>query len=94
MPFYVFDTRLNTLIFTFLTASETYNFAYGSLIILQLPLHLFISALSGWNEGLLMLIFIICGLIFHSCLFIETYFNAFTFNTLQQKKCHHQKNIS
>ena len=37
----VLNTRLNTLTFLFLTASGTYNFAYGSLISLQLPLHLF-----------------------------------------------------
>ena len=39
--------RLNTLTFMFLTTSGTHNFAYGSLILLQLPLHLFTSTLSG-----------------------------------------------
>ena len=37
------------------------------------------------TEGSLLLIFTICGLILHSWLFIETYLNGFTFNTLQPK---------
>ena len=37
--------RLNTLAFMFLTTSGTQNFAYRSLILLQLPLHLFASIL-------------------------------------------------
>ena len=37
----VLEIRVNTLKFMFLTTSGTYNFAYGSLILLQLPLHLF-----------------------------------------------------
>ena len=41
----VLDTRLNTLVFMFLTASGTHNFAYGSLMLLQLPLHLFVLIL-------------------------------------------------
>ena len=32
-----------------------------------------------------MLIFIICGLVSYSLLFIETHFNGFIFNTLQPK---------
>ena len=36
----VLDIRLNALLFMFLTTSGTHNFAYGSLILLQLPLHL------------------------------------------------------
>ena len=39
------DIRLNTLIFMFLPTPRRYNFASGSLILLQLPLHLFISKL-------------------------------------------------
>ena len=39
--------KLNTLTFTFFTVSETQIFAYGSLILLQLPLHLFILTLKG-----------------------------------------------
>ena len=41
----VLEIRLNTLIFMFLTTSGTHNFAHGSLILLQLLLHLFISTL-------------------------------------------------
>ena len=41
----VLDIILNTLIFIFSTKSRTNNFAYGSLILLQLPLHLFNSIL-------------------------------------------------
>ena len=37
----VFEIKLNTLTFMFLTASGKYNFANGSLILLQLPLHSF-----------------------------------------------------
>ena len=36
----VLDIRLNTLTFKFFTTSGTHIFAYGSLILLQLPLHL------------------------------------------------------
>ena len=41
----VLEIRLNTLTFMFLTISETHNFTYGSLILLQLPLNLFILLL-------------------------------------------------
>ena len=41
----VLDIRLNTLIFMSLTTLGAHNYAYGSLILLQLPLHLFISIL-------------------------------------------------
>ena len=43
----VLDTRLNTLTFKFFTISGTQIFAYGSLILLQLPLHLSILTLKG-----------------------------------------------
>ena len=43
----VLDIRLNTLKFKFFTISETQIFAQGSLILLQLPLHLFILTLKG-----------------------------------------------
>ena len=36
----VLDIRLNTFTFMFLIVSGTHNLAYGSLIVLQLPLHL------------------------------------------------------
>ena len=39
------DIRLNTLTFIFLITSGPRNFAYGSLMFLQLPLHLFTSIL-------------------------------------------------
>ena len=41
----VLEIRLNTLTFIFLTTSGTHSFAYGSLILLQLPLHLVTSIL-------------------------------------------------
>ena len=37
----ILDIRLNTLTFMFLMISGTQNLAYASLILLQLPLHLF-----------------------------------------------------
>ena len=39
------DIRLSTLMFMFLATSETHSFAYGWLILLQLPLHLFVLTL-------------------------------------------------
>ena len=39
----VLDIRLNALTFMFLTTSDADNFEYGSLILLQLPLHLHYS---------------------------------------------------
>ena len=41
----VLEIRLSTLTFMFLTTSGTRNVAYGSLILLQLPLHLLILTL-------------------------------------------------
>ena len=43
----VLHIRLNTLTFIPLTTSGKHNFEYGSLISLQLPLHLFILILKG-----------------------------------------------
>ena len=43
----VLDIRLNTLIFKIFTISGTQIFEYGSLILLQLPLHLLILILKG-----------------------------------------------
>ena len=43
----VLDIRLNTLTFKFFIISGTQIFAYGLLILLQLPLHLFILILKG-----------------------------------------------
>ena len=43
----VLDIILNTLTFMFLTTLGTHNFAYGSLILLQLPQHLFTLILKG-----------------------------------------------
>ena len=39
--------KLNTLAFKFFTVSGTQILVYGSLILLQLPLHLFILTLKG-----------------------------------------------
>ena len=52
----VLDIKLNALTFNFFTISGTQIFAYESLILLQLPLHLFILTLKGSNIGLLLLI--------------------------------------
>ena len=43
----VLDITLNTLTFKFFTTSGTHNFAYGLLILLQLPLHLLVLILKG-----------------------------------------------
>ena len=43
----VLEIRLNTLTFKFFIISGTQIFAYGSLILLQLPLHLLILILKG-----------------------------------------------
>ena len=44
---FILANILKTLRFVSLTISGTYNFAIGSLILLQLPLHLFILILNG-----------------------------------------------
>ena len=43
----VLDIRLNTLMFKFLTTSGTHIYAFGSLILLQLPPHLLVLMLKG-----------------------------------------------
>ena len=43
----VLDIRLNTVTFKSFPVSGTQIFAYGLLILLQLPLHLFILILKG-----------------------------------------------
>ena len=43
----ILDIRLNTLTFMFLIISGTHNLAYGSLILPQLPPHLFTLILQG-----------------------------------------------
>ena len=43
----VLDIRLNTLTFKSFTVSGTQHFAYGLLMLLQLPLNLFILILKG-----------------------------------------------
>ena len=45
LDFNVLEIRLNTFTFMFLLTSGTYSFAYGSLILLQVPLHLLILTL-------------------------------------------------
>ena len=71
------DTRLNTLTFNFFTVTETQILAYGSLILLQLPIHFFILILKGQNIGLILLLLIIYGLTLDSWFFIEIHFNTF-----------------
>ena len=56
-------------------ASWTHIFEYGSLILLQLPLHLLVLRLEGKNSGSLLLTLIIYGLTLHAWLFIEIQFN-------------------
>ena len=53
-------------------------FAYESLILLQLPLHLLVLMLKGKNTGPSLLTLTIFGLTFHSWLFIEIQLNEFT----------------
>ena len=62
----VLDMKLNTLTFKFFTTSGSQIFPYGSLILLQLPLHLLVSILKEYNMGLLLLTLIISGLALHS----------------------------
>ena len=69
----------------FLRTSGTHNFAYGSLILLQLPLHLLVLILKGKNAGSSLLTLTISGLTLHYWLFIETHFNEFPFDKLQPK---------
>ena len=83
MPFYILvslvsDIILNTLTFKFLAISGTQILAYGSLILLQLPLHIFILRLNGKNIGLLLLMLIVSGLTLHYSFFIEIHSNELT----------------
>ena len=61
----VLDVRLNTLTFKFFITLETQIFAYGSVILLQLPLHLLVLILKGKNTGSSQLTLTICGLSLH-----------------------------
>ena len=76
----VLDIRLNTLTFRFLIASGTHIFAYGSLIFLQLPLHLLVLILKGQNTSSSLLTLIISGLTLHYWLFIEIQINGVALN--------------
>ena len=71
----VLDIKLTTLTFKFFTTSETHSFAYGSLILWQLPVHLLILILKGKKTGSLPLALTTCGLTLHSRLFIEIQLN-------------------
>ena len=70
----VFDIRLNTLTFRFLTISGTHIFTYRLLILLKLPLHLLTLLLKGkiqvlryYNQQFLVLLCILdCSLKFNS----------------------------
>ena len=73
----VLPIRLNVLTFKFLTTSATHNFAYGLLILLQLPSHLLTSILKGKNT--------VCGLTLHSCLFSEIQIKIFTLFKVDKK---------
>ena len=60
------DIRLNTLTFKFFKTSRTHIFAYGSSILLQLPLHLLVLILKGSNTGSSLLTLIMSGLTLHA----------------------------
>ena len=62
---------MNTLTFKSFTTSVTHIFAYGSLILLEPPLHLLALIRKGYNTGLLRLTLRISGLTLHSSFFIE-----------------------
>ena len=80
----VSDIRMNTLAFTFLTTSGTDSFAYGLLILLQLPLHLLILILKGKKHRLIPKITIGAPTL-HSRLFTQMHFNELTLGKLQPK---------
>ena len=61
----ILDIRLKTLMFMFFATSGTHNFANGSFILLQLPLHLLVLILKGRNTGSLLLTLTISGLTLH-----------------------------
>ena len=61
----VLDIRLNILTFKFFITSGTQISAYGSLILLQIPLHLLILILNGKNTGSSLLTLTICSLTLH-----------------------------
>ena len=60
----VLHIRLNTLTFKVFTTSETHSFAYGLLILVQLPLHLLVLILKGKNR-LIPIKINSCGLTLH-----------------------------
>ena len=62
--------------------SEMHSLAYGSLILLQFPPHLFTLILKEKKTGSLLFTSIIFGLASHPQLFIEIYFREFILNTL------------
>ena len=67
----VLDIRLNTLTFKSFIRLGTQISAYGLLILLQLPLHLFFLILKGQNIKVLLLLLTltISGLALHSWFF-------------------------
>ena len=81
----VLPIRLNVLTFKFLTTSATHSFAYGLLILLQLPSHLLTSILKGKNTVSSLLALTICGLTLHSCLFSEIQIKIFTLFKVDKK---------
>ena len=81
----VLGIKLNTLTLKVFKISRTHNFAYGSLILLELPLHLLVLILKGKNTGFSLLTLTICGLALHYWLLIEIDFNELTLGKLQQK---------
>ena len=87
------DIRLDALTLKFLKTSGTHNFAYRSLILLQLPLQLLVLILKGKNTSLSTLRLIICGLTLHSLLFIEIQLNEFTLVKVDKDANHVKKHI-
>ena len=70
----------------FFTTSGTHIFAYGSLILFQLPLHLLVLILKGLNTGSSLLKLTVCGLTLHYWLFIEIHLSGVTANKKKKKK--------
>ena len=76
----VLDTRLSTLIFQFLTTSETHIFPYESLILLQVLLHLLVFNTKTTKYGSSLLTLTISGLTLHFSLVIEVHISGVTVN--------------
>ena len=70
------DIKLKILRLIFLATSATHNSAYGSLILLQIPLYLLVLILKGKDAVSSLLKFLVL---------LETHFNGFTFDNYNEK---------